>query len=62
MNTYKVQVFARIVGFHEATIEAATEYDARRIALEEAKKLGPHGFDLEEIESTEINEIEEISP
>lgn len=61
MNTYKVQVYANIIGFHESIIEAPTREEAERTALKEAKVLGTHGFDLEEIESLAVNETVEIS-
>lgn len=62
---YKVELWCRIVSFHELTVEANSPEEATQRALEDAKQLSTHDWDLQDIEDIDLNtapyEIEEAS-
>lgn len=69
MPRYKVDLVARLIGFHTVQVEAANVEEAREQAIADAKKLPHYEFDVQDVEhygddnstpDIEVNEIEEL--
>ena len=65
MKRYKVELFCKIVAFHDLIVEADSVEEAAAQAVADAKQLSTHDWDLETVEDIEPNlppyEVEEVS-
>lgn len=57
MKRYKVELWCHITAFHDLEVEADSPEQARDQALEDAKQLTTHDWDLGEIEDIDLNTL-----
>lgn len=55
LKRYKVELYCKILAFHDMIVEAETPEEAERIACGDAAQLSLHDWNLSEVDDIEPN-------